>query len=320
MLCETADPRVDGRNAEEMTRNYQEAVEKVLKSHRRRGDLAEEKYDGTMGFICKEDGKVTVQNRHGVDYTRRTPDLVEAAKQIPGNFTVQGEIVYHNPETGEIEFTPCQRRCSTQDLTKVYYLMHVKKFSLDFYAWSLLSLNGENMENWRYIDQKEALRKLIPEGNRIRYTPHRFDLEQFFEETKRKQREGIVMKRVDGGYEHSRSFSWLKLKNWRFKDCDVVGYTPGKNARSHFWGALVLSENGKFVGTAGSGPSDWELRQVKDILDDAPKVGKPFDIGEPYISVRTDLKVLVKYYKITKAGVMRFPIFEKIVSTTLFLG
>lgn len=187
--------------------------------------------------------------------------------------------------------------------------MHVKKYLLHFYAWSLLNLNGENMEKWPYIEQKNVLRKLIPEDNRVRYTPHRFDLEQFFEETKQQQKEGLVIKKVDGGYEHDRSYNWLKVKNWRFITCDVVGYKPGKNARQNFWGSLVLSENGKFIGTAGSGPNDWELRQIKDIFDDSPKIGMPFDIGEPYIAVKTNLKVKVKYYKITKAGVFRFPIF-----------
>ena len=68
------------------------------------------------------------------------------------------------------------------------------------------------------------------------------------------------------------------------------------------------------VGCAGSGPNDWELRQLKDIFADSPKIAKPFDIGQPYTAVDTNLKVLVKYYQITENGVMRIPIFEKIVT------
>ena len=77
---------------------------------------------------------------------------------------------------------------------------------------------------------------------------------------------------------------------------------------------MVLAKDGKFVGCAGSGFNDWELRQLKDIFADSPKTARPFDIGEYYTAVKTNLKVKVKYYKITEAGVMRFPIFEEIVT------
>lgn len=75
----------------------------------------------------------------------------------------------------------------------------------------------------------------------------------------------------------------------------------------------MSDEDGNLRGCAGSGPSDWELRQIKDILEDAVEVPKPFEIGDPYTAVKTDLRVLVKYYKITENGVMRFPVFEKVV-------
>ena len=285
-----------------------------LSDLRRQGYLAEEKYDGTTGLISKKGREVTVHNRHGVNYTTRVPDLVKAAQQIPGDFTLHGEIVYINPQTGEIEFTPCQRRCSSSDFTSIYYLMHMKKILLHFYAWSLLDLNGKDLRDTPYIEQKEVLRQLIPEGNRILYTPHWFDLEQHFEEVKRNQREGIVIKRVDGKWEEGRSYNWLKVKNWRHTICDVVGYTPGKNARSPFFGSLVLKKDGKFCGCAGSGLNDLELRRITDVLTTSPKIPQPFDIGELWTPVKTDMKVQVKYYKITKKGVMRFPIFEEVVN------
>ena len=96
-------------------------------------------------------------------------------------------------------------------------------------------------------------------------------------------------------------------------NCEVVGFTQGKNARKGFFGSLVLARNGKYRGKAGSGFNDWELRQIKDILSDAPRIGKPFDIGDLYTAVKTDLKVQVKYYKTTKNSVMRFPVFLEVI-------
>jgi len=75
-----------------------------------------------------------------------------------------------------------------------------------------------------------------------------------------------------------------------------------------------LSKGGKFIGCAGSGPNDWELRQLKDRFTDAPEIAKPFDIEEEYTALDIKLKVEVKYYKHTDNGVMRFPVFVRIAT------
>lgn len=63
----------------------------------------------------------------------------------------------------------------------------------------------------------------------------------------------------------------------------------------------------------GSGFSDWELRRIKDIFDSSPRVAHPFDIGEPWVPVATNLRAEVKYYKVTDSGVLRFPVFLRLV-------
>lgn len=290
------------------------AKEGSLSDLKRPGYIGETKFDGTRALVIKKDGEVKIQNRHGVDYTRRIPEIVEAAQKIPDeDFVIDGELVYINPK-GEIKFTPCQRRCATTDLGARFYLMETKGIKLHFCTWSLLELDGENMEGWGYLEQKKVLHDLIPSKLRIRYTPHRFDLERFFQETKEQNWEGIIIKRMDGRYYHHRSYSWKKIKNWRHQICTVVGYTPGKNSRQPYFGSLVLAEDGEYRGCAGSGFTDHQLKQLKQRLVDLPKTGKPFEIGKPYVPVQPDLKVLVKYYQITDAGHMRFPVFKDIVS------
>jgi len=79
-----------------------------LNDLKRQGYAAEWKYDGTRVAIVKEGNAVTLWNRDGINYTARLPEIVQAAKRIPGNFTMDGEAVYVNPKTGEAEFTPCQ--------------------------------------------------------------------------------------------------------------------------------------------------------------------------------------------------------------------
>ena len=283
-----------------------------LSDLKRQGYAAEWKWDGTRLLVDKENGKVTLWNRKGINYTRRLPEVVEAAEQIPGDFTIDTEAVYINPKTGREEFTPCQRRCSTQDWTKIFYLQ--KKYPITAEAFDIIFLDGKDVTRFPWQKRKRLLWGLLDHYEGVfQYVQHRFDLEAYWEEVIQREGEGLILKDVTSAYEFARSYKWLKIKNWRHMVVDVVGFTPGKNSRAHFFGSLVLAQNGKHIGCAGSGPNDWELRQLKDIFSDCPEISKPFDIGEPYTAVKTNLKVQVKYYQITENGVMRIPIFEKIV-------
>jgi ATP-dependent DNA ligase len=212
-----------------------------------------------------------------------------------------------------VEFTASQRRCSTQDWAKQYVLR--RQYPITAEAFDVTELYGLDVTKQPYLARKKLLFELL-EGAplEIQYTPYTFELEKAWQDVVRRGAEGLILKDINSPYEYDRSYKWLKLKNWKLQIVDVVGYTPGKNARAPFFGSLVLAKNGKFVGCAGSGPNDWELRQLKDRFSDVPKISKPFDIGEDYTALDINLKVEVKYYKHTDNGVMRFPVFHRIVS------
>lgn len=203
-----------------------------------------------------------------------------------------------------------KRRCATH--FPDYQLR--QQFPIVLKGFDLPMINEESLEDKPYFMRKIILGDLLAGNETIQYVPFRRDCEQHFKEVKNAEGEGLVLKDLKSRYENARSYSWLKVKNWRPPEvCDAVGFTPGKNARKGFFGSLVLARNGKYRGKAGSGFNDWELRQIKDILSDAPRADKPFDIGEPYTAVKTDLKVKVKYYKITENGVMWFPVFLEVI-------
>lgn len=79
-----------------------------LRDLRRQGYAGEDKFDGTRVVIEKMKGVVTLWNRNGINYTRRLPEIVAAAESTSGDFTIDVEVVYINPRTGKVEFTPCQ--------------------------------------------------------------------------------------------------------------------------------------------------------------------------------------------------------------------
>lgn len=279
----------------------------------RHGWVCEEKYDGTRVKDVKKNGKVTLINRKGINYTSRLPESVAALKKIEGDFVIDTEAVYINP-LGQVEFTPCQRRCSTSDLGQVYWKR--LKWPITQMAFDMMELNGEDITHYPYLERKKLLKELL-EGSgclpEIHYAPYTYNLKEAWADVLTRGNEGLILKDPNSAYEYERSYRWLKLKNWKHQTVDVAGYTAGSGARSATFGALVLTKNGKFVGCVGSGFNDWELRQIKGKLDAAPRrIPRSFDIDEPWTAIDIELQVIVKYYKHTENGVMRFPVFEDV--------
>lgn len=267
------------------------------------------KWDGTRVLGISAD-ELVLQNRHGVVYTIRLPEIAKALRKLPGVWIVDSEVVFIDPKTGEELFTPCQRRCATQFPD----WMLRDQFPVKMEAFDLLQMNGESLERKSYFARKELLSKLLAnnEDPTLEYVPNESDLLSAWAEAVDRNREGLIVKNLDSAYEHTRSYSWLKVKNWRFIDCDIVGFTPGENARSSFFGSLVLAREGKYIGNVGSGFNEWELRKMKDTLFDRITSEEPFSygqVGEPYQAVDVKMQALVKYYQTTDAGVMRFPVF-----------
>ena len=297
------------------TRAYRKAILQELQ--RLRGYVSERKWDGTRVLAINEDGTIILQNRNGVIYTIRLPEIVKALQEHGGRWKLDGEVVYLNGN-GEEEFTPAQRRCATHYPDPILR----SQIPVTLEVFDILEADGINIEREPYSERKDCLLEaffadedgLLQEDptSRIQYVQYETDLQLAWRETIRKNREGLILKKSDSAYEHERSYSWLKAKNWRFEGCDVVGYTQGKNSRASFFGSLVIAREGKLRGCVGSGFNDWELRRTKDHLTDCPSMDKPFSdeqVGEPYKAIKTKLQVLAKYYQTTENNMLRFPIF-----------
>lgn len=267
------------------------------------------KWDGTRVLAILEDGTVILQNRRGIIYTIRLPEIVKALQPIRGKWTIDSEAVYINPKTGCEEFTPNQRRCATHFPDP--YLR--EQFPMKMEVFDVLEADGTNVERIPYFKRKELLVHLLNDvDDAVEFVPFEKDLLNAWERTVEQEHEGLIVKQSESPYEHDRSYSWLKVKNWIFEVCDVVGFTAGENARSPFFGSLVLERKGKFRGCAGSGFNEWELRKFKDIFSDAQRIPLRYSyaqVGEPYTAVKVDIQVLVKFYQVTENNVMRFPIF-----------
>lgn len=188
-----------------------------------------------------------------------------------------------------------------------------EQYPVKLEAFDVLQLHGMDVENKPYYERKDILYKLLRDiEDTVEYVSYESDLVKAWNEAVKQNREGLIAKQRESRYEHDRSYSWLKVKNWRFETLSIAGFTAGENSRSSFFGSLVLAKDGKFRGCAGSGFNAWELRKLKDIFTDSTTTDKPFSyeqVGEPYTAVKIEMQALVKYYQITENNVMRFPIF-----------
>ena len=279
----------------------------------RAGWVSEIKFDGTRAFLIKTGSSFDIQNRRGVLYTHRLPEITQEAKNIEGTYTLDGELCYFNHH-GISEFTPCQRRCSTQNRSKIMPLL--RQYPLNFVAFDILECNGEDFRKTPYWARKEMLDNFFfvnPRLNAILYAEHSEEPQLHFESIMKLGGEGIILKRLDSYYyEGVRSHDWLKVRQFHTAICDVEGYTEGNNQRSDYFGSLVLSQNGKYVGNCGGGFSDQALAQLTHHLKRCPQTTPPFAIDEHYTAVKTDLQVQVRYFQRTENGVFRFPSYLKI--------
>lgn len=274
------------------------------------GYAAELKIDGTRAVIIKKGRNVKIQNRHGIIYTARLPELADSALKLPKDCVIDGEIVCVDGY-GKFDFVNTQRRCSTQDLGKVFFLK--RRYPVNFFAFDVLSIDGENLRQWQYAMRKLELRKLIPRfrTSNIHYLEHRFDLEEFYEKVKRFSGEGIVLKKVDSPYQHRRSLYWLKVKVWKTETLSVAGWL--QSAKGRQFRSLVLAKDGKHVGEVGSGFNYADLWQISKTLKACREIPRPFEIDKPFIAIDSDLKVEVKFLQWTKGGKLRHPVFLRVV-------
>ena len=288
--------------------------------------LSEIKFDGTRAFLIKTKQDFQIQSRPRKngggwtvsDYTRRLPLITREAKNIDGTYVLDGEICFFNGK-GISEFTPCQRRCNTQNPMKIRKLM--RKLPIVFMAFDVLEVEGENISTYPYWSRKQVLNGFLPDTETIRFTRHSEFPSELLEKTIKKGGEGVILKKRNSIYRYGdRSYDWLKIRPWQKGIFHVVGYT---NSDKRLFKGLVLEENGKWVGNTGGGIKDTELKQLWTVLSKSLRMPKPFSIDESYTAVKTKLQVKVKYFRKTENNKLRFPSFLEIVNkaqTSLFWG
>jgi bifunctional non-homologous end joining protein LigD len=161
--------------------------------------IFEIKWDGFRCLAFIEDGRCRLVSRKGNEFKSFPALNIALPKECKTERAVlDGEIVCLD-DGGVAQFT---------DLL-------FRRGEPRFYAFDLLSLNGEDLRYLPLTDRKHRLRGVVPQpGERLLYCDHIEGAgQELFELVCKRDLEGIVAKRQYDPYLLDGSAAWLKIRN-----------------------------------------------------------------------------------------------------------
>ena len=236
--------------------------------------IYERKLDGVRCLIFKEGKTVNLLSRNKKEQNHIYPELVDALEKQEHDFIADGEIVTFD---GKItSFSKLQARMNVQKPTEDL----IEKYPVWFYLFDCMYVDGYDISNLGNRERKSILQKTIDFEKPLRYCSHVNEKgEAYHQEACEKGWEGVIAKKADEPYRHSRSGKWLKFKCVHQQELVIGGFTPPKGSREGFGAILVGFYDGKvfhYAGKVGTGYSDEELRNLREKFDKIEVKEKPF--------------------------------------------
>ncbi len=267
--------------------------------------LHEVKVDGYRCLAAVGAGSVRLYTRSGLDWTQTFGALRPAFESLPcKNALIDGEMVAAGVEKNA--FSELQSR-----------LKHGG--ALDFVAFDLLHLDGQDLTGQPLIARKAALEDLLADcGDRIKFSSH---IEghgaEAWSQVCAAGREGLISKLAKAPYRGGRHASWLKLKCGQRQEFVIGGYSPSTSRGRPFASLLMGTyEAGSLVyrGRVGTGFDARAFETLLPLLQQRSRKTSPFaevpaDVRGAHW-VRPDLVAEIKFAEITAAGHIRHGVFQ----------
>lgn len=263
--------------------------------------LHEAKYDGYRLLLAIGGDKARAFTRTGLDWSEKFPGIVAAAAALDvGAALIDGEAVALDA-SGKPNFSALQDALKRGGA------------DLAFFAFDLLSLEGEDLTRLPNLERKELLRSIIPSTGPIVFAEHVVGRgEQLFAAMCREGFEGIVSKRAEAPYLHKRTQNWLKIKCIQRQEFVIVGWLPstagGRGFRSLILG---LNEDGKlrYAGKVGTGFDADRIEEISARLErlatDKPPVDAPRAAVRGARWVKPELVAEIAFAEFTADNVVR---------------
>ncbi|RWA66736.1 DNA ligase D [Mesorhizobium sp.] len=265
--------------------------------------LHEMKYDGYRILVAVGSGQARAYTRSGLDWSHRFPSILsEASKLKVGSALIDGEAVVVDAN-GRSNFQALQNALKGAPST------------IDFYAFDLLQLDGEDLTRRPLLDRKEKLQAILPAKNPVlRYSDHILGRgEELLERFCAAGLEGVVSKLSDSPYVAARGGNWLKIKCIKRQEFVIVGWTPSDKVRAFRSLILGVHDGGKlrYAGKVGTGFDTAELFRLMKIM--APLEQKAATVEAPRAEVRgahwlrPKLVAEIAFTEMTNEGTLRHP-------------
>jgi bifunctional non-homologous end joining protein LigD len=187
--------------------------------------------------------------------------------------------------------------------------------TIDFIAFDLLELDGEDLTRLPLLERKAKLRAILPKGDaRIRYSEHiEGNGEKLLNSFCEAGLEGVISKQADGRYIGSRSGGWLKTKCIKRQEFVVVGWTPSDKSRAFRSLILGIHDKGelRYAGKVGTGFNMDEIlalmERMKPLEQKKPTVKAPRAEVRGAHWLKPALVAEIAYTEMTKEGTLRHP-------------
>ncbi|RYD48925.1 MAG: ATP-dependent DNA-ligase, partial [Verrucomicrobiaceae bacterium] len=265
------------------------------------GWVHELKYDGYRLIAVRTKAGLGLFTRSGLDWTGRFHGLAKRLEKISKKeFVLDGEAVVFDSK-GRSSFGDLQAALQADDQPRI-----------EFVAFDLLHLAGENLRDLPLSMRLERLAELIPTD---RLQIHRSKVwpsnqgKDLFKQACETGLEGVISKSLAGRYHEGSRKDWVKSKCRARQEFVICGYTPPKGSLPAF-GALVLGsyEHGKLVprGKVGTGFTETQRRKLLETFKKLPVRRNPFDSTEPSVSwIEPRLVAEIEFAEITRDGSIR---------------
>jgi bifunctional non-homologous end joining protein LigD len=264
--------------------------------------LHEMKYDGYRTLVAVGGGEARAYTRSGLDWSDRFPAIVgEASKLEVRSALIDGEAVVLDGD-GRSSFQALQGALKGAPST------------IDYFAFDLLELNGEDLSALPLLERKERLRAILPASAHLRYSEHiRGNGEKLLARFCGANLEGVISKLATAKYIGSRVGSWVKTKCIKRQEFVVVGWTPSDKSRTFRSLILGIHEDGvlRYAGKVGTGFNNAELFRLMEIM--TPLEQKDPTVKAPRADVRgahwlrPRLVAEIAYTEMTNEGTLRHP-------------
>ncbi|MBR9977789.1 MAG: non-homologous end-joining DNA ligase [Bacteroidetes bacterium] len=277
------------------------------------GWIYERKFDGERCLAVVRDGSVRLLSRNSVSLDASYPEIVAALeKQKLPDSVLDGEVVAFSGNV--TSFSRLQGRMHISDPGEA----KASNIAVHYYLFDLPFFDGVDLSGYPLKRRKAVLKAACDYRHHIRFSAHRVrDGENYYREAAQKGWEGIMAKKADSTYAHSRSPNWLKFKCARGQEFVIGGFTEPEGERPGF-GALLIGyhEGGElmYAGKVGTGYDDDFLRTFRKKMDALERKTSPFahdEVPEEGVHfIRPELVAEVAFTEWTENNRLRHPRFK----------